>query len=353
MNCAALTPSRSASRSSRRQRSSLNRTVVARIGMCGIVRGSGSGIGTGNRTIILVEAGIASGIANDYVVIHELDPPPCRIHQRRDPHRVHHRRAGRSELRPAGRLSRRVPRPGSPRAARPARPELHGPSRHGAARPHLRRVEPSRAGRSPSSPRASGTSPAPPSRHPPLPACPGTLPAPAAASRAPARAGTTRRDRSRGTPAAGPTAAATPSRTCSSATPTRRGRPRPPRRRRPCRSCWRHLAERRAAPLRRAREPSSSSNSRRAAASGSSPSSYSPFGIDHAPSSLLAQYGPPGWTSRTSTAVGPPVAAGSRRSAWASANHGRLPVGEHAPQHLARRRARDRVREAHRRAGRL
>ena len=33
MNCAALTPSRSASRSSRRQRSSLNRTVVARIGM--------------------------------------------------------------------------------------------------------------------------------------------------------------------------------------------------------------------------------------------------------------------------------------------------------------------------------
>src|SRR3954451_633534 len=37
-----------------------------------------------------------------------------------------------------------------------------------------------------------------------------------------------------------------------------------------------------------------------AAASGSSSGSYSPFGIDQAPSSLRAQNGPPGWTSRTS-----------------------------------------------------
>ena len=34
---------------------------------------------------------------------------------------------------------------------------------------------------------------------------------------------------------------------------------------------------------------------------GSSPSTYSPFGIDHAPSSLRAQNGPPGWPISTST----------------------------------------------------
>jgi len=46
--------------------------------------------------------------------------------------------------------------------------------------------------------------------------------------------------------------------------------------------------------------PISSRNSRLAAASGSSLSKYSPFGIDQAPASFFAQYGPPGWTSRTS-----------------------------------------------------
>jgi hypothetical protein len=39
--------------------------------------------------------------------------------------------------------------------------------------------------------------------------------------------------------------------------------------------------------------------SRRATSSGSSPGSISPFGIDHAPSSLLRQNGPPGCTSST------------------------------------------------------
>ena len=48
------------------------------------------------------------------------------------------------------------------------------------------------------------------------------------------------------------------------------------------------------------RLPVSSSSSRRAAASGSSPSTYSPFGIDQAPRSFFAQNGPPGWTRRTS-----------------------------------------------------
>jgi hypothetical protein len=47
--------------------------------------------------------------------------------------------------------------------------------------------------------------------------------------------------------------------------------------------------------------PSSSSNSRRAAAAGSSSSPISPLGIDHAPASFFAQYGPPGWTSSTSS----------------------------------------------------
>src|SRR4051812_20817748 len=98
INCAALTPSRSAPRSSRRQRPSLTRTVAPRIGILWrMVRGGGSAIGTGNRATRLVGAGIATELANDYVVIHELDPPPGRIHQRRDPHRVHRRRARRWE----------------------------------------------------------------------------------------------------------------------------------------------------------------------------------------------------------------------------------------------------------------
>ena len=37
-----------------------------------------------------------------------------------------------------------------------------------------------------------------------------------------------------------------------------------------------------------------------AASRGSSPSSGSPFGIDHAPRSFFAQNGPPGWTRKTS-----------------------------------------------------
>src|SRR4051794_7089611 len=47
-------------------------------------------------------------------------------------------------------------------------------------------------------------------------------------------------------------------------------------------------------------EPSSSANSRSAHARASSPSSYSPLGIDQAPASFFAQNGPPGWTSSTS-----------------------------------------------------
>ncbi len=49
-----------------------------------------------------------------------------------------------------------------------------------------------------------------------------------------------------------------------------------------------------------ARIPSSSSNSIRARGNNSSPSAASPFGIVHAPSSLLRKYGPPGCASRTS-----------------------------------------------------
>jgi hypothetical protein len=45
----------------------------------------------------------------------------------------------------------------------------------------------------------------------------------------------------------------------------------------------------------------SSTNSRFAASSPSSPSSISPLGIDQAPSSFMAQNGPPGWTRKTST----------------------------------------------------
>src|SRR4051812_22323611 len=52
-------------------------------------------------------------------------------------------------------------------------------------------------------------------------------------------------------------------------------------------------------------EPSSSSNSRRATANGSSPSPYSPFGIDQPPASFLAQNGPPMWPISTSTPSAP------------------------------------------------
>src|SRR5207248_674274 len=47
--------------------------------------------------------------------------------------------------------------------------------------------------------------------------------------------------------------------------------------------------------------PVSSRNSRRAAAYGSSPSSYSPLTIDHPPSSLFAQNGPPMCAMKTSS----------------------------------------------------
>jgi|SRR5579871_388374 len=48
-------------------------------------------------------------------------------------------------------------------------------------------------------------------------------------------------------------------------------------------------------------KPVSSQNSRLAASSPSSPTSYSPFGIDQAPRSFLAQKGPPGCTRNTSS----------------------------------------------------
>src|SRR5215472_4167462 len=48
------------------------------------------------------------------------------------------------------------------------------------------------------------------------------------------------------------------------------------------------------------RAPVSSWNSRLATASASSPCAYSPFGMDQAPASLLAQNGPPGCISKTS-----------------------------------------------------
>ena len=47
--------------------------------------------------------------------------------------------------------------------------------------------------------------------------------------------------------------------------------------------------------------PVSSANSRSAASAGVSPGSTSPFGIIHAPASLLRQNGPPGLISRTSS----------------------------------------------------
>src|SRR5215467_4758794 len=53
------------------------------------------------------------------------------------------------------------------------------------------------------------------------------------------------------------------------------------------------------------RTPSSSSNSRCATSSGSSPDSYSPFGIDQAASFFLDQNGPPGCTSRNSMPPAP------------------------------------------------
>jgi hypothetical protein len=45
--------------------------------------------------------------------------------------------------------------------------------------------------------------------------------------------------------------------------------------------------------------PVSSRSSLLAATSGSSDSSYKPFGIDHEPSSFFAQKGPPGWTNKS------------------------------------------------------
>src|SRR3954447_17000779 len=54
-------------------------------------------------------------------------------------------------------------------------------------------------------------------------------------------------------------------------------------------------------------EPSSSANSRRAAARGASDRGCSPFGMDHAPSSLRAQNGPPMCASSTWTAPSGPV----------------------------------------------
>src|ERR1039457_4628989 len=47
--------------------------------------------------------------------------------------------------------------------------------------------------------------------------------------------------------------------------------------------------------------PVSSSNSRFAASRGSSPSAYSPLGIDQDPRSFFCQKGPPGCTKKTST----------------------------------------------------
>src|SRR5262245_7993735 len=55
----------------------------------------------------------------------------------------------------------------------------------------------------------------------------------------------------------------------------------------------------------RGRIPVSSSNSRSATSSGFSASEYSPFGIDQAPRSFLAQNGPPGCTSRSSRPCAP------------------------------------------------
>src|SRR5687768_4090031 len=48
-------------------------------------------------------------------------------------------------------------------------------------------------------------------------------------------------------------------------------------------------------------KPVSSENSRNAAAHASSPSWYSPLGIDQEPKSLFFQNGPPGWASSTSS----------------------------------------------------
>ena len=48
-------------------------------------------------------------------------------------------------------------------------------------------------------------------------------------------------------------------------------------------------------------DPVSSKNSRLATEKALSPSRYSPLGIDHAPSSFLAQNGPPGWRINTSS----------------------------------------------------
>jgi hypothetical protein len=62
--------------------------------------------------------------------------------------------------------------------------------------------------------------------------------------------------------------------------------------------------------------PVSSRSSRFAAASGSSPSASSPFGIDHAPSSFLAQNGPPGWTRKTSSPCPGRTRCSKRPALW-------------------------------------
>ena len=98
-----------------------------------------------------------------------------------------------------------------------------------------------------------------------------------------------------------------------------RGRPPAPRPARPCRHFWRTVprsvsspARRRAAELLRELAP-------RARPAASSASSCSPLGSDHAPASFLAQNGPPGWTSSTSTASG---GAAVEQDAGAAAGHG-------------------------------
>ncbi len=106
--------------------------------------------------------------------------------------------------------------------------------------------------------------------------------------------------RSRETSRSCRTEVATPSRRCCS--PRRRGRGRrwPPT---PARSCRRPGGLRRGRRTRSAGtgSPISSWNSRQAATNGSSSAPYSPLGIDHAPSSLRAQIGPPMWPSSTSS----------------------------------------------------
>ena len=75
-----------------------------------------------------------------------------------------------------------------------------------------------------------------------------------------------------------------------------------------------------------ASSPSSSANSRRAASRADSESgSYSPFGIDQAPASFAAQYGPPMWAISTSGAPTPfpPPLQAVEKDAGAGHCHGR------------------------------